>query len=54
MGQPSSEASDAQTRAVFEHPSLYTLILVAERDRTGQIVDWIYRDANGNASWAVA
>jgi PAS domain S-box-containing protein len=49
MGQPSSEASDAQTRAVFEHPSLYTLILVAERDRTGQIVDWIYRDANENA-----
>ena len=37
------------TRAVFEHPSLYTLILVAERDRAGQVVDWVYRDANANA-----
>jgi PAS domain S-box-containing protein len=44
-----NRSSDAQTRAVFEHPSLYTLILVAERDETGQIIDWVYRDANANA-----
>src|SRR3569833_2187284 len=41
--------SDAHARAVFEHPALYTLILGAERDAEGQIVDWIYRDANANA-----
>src|SRR5690348_7159368 len=41
--------SDAQTRAVFEHPSLYTLILGAERDEKGQITDWVYLDANANA-----
>jgi PAS domain S-box-containing protein len=41
--------SDAQTQAVFEHPALYTLILAAERDRTGQVIDWVYRDANANA-----
>jgi PAS domain S-box-containing protein len=41
--------SDAQTRAVFEHPALYTLILVAERDTAGEITDWVYRDANTNA-----
>jgi PAS domain S-box-containing protein len=42
-------ASEAQTRAVFEHPSLYTLILSAERDDRGQVTDWVYRDANANA-----
>jgi len=41
--------SDTQTRAVLEHPSLYTLILGAERDGSGQIVDWVYLDANANA-----
>lgn len=41
--------SDAQTRAVFEHPALYTLILAAERDQEGRIIDWVYRDANANA-----
>jgi len=49
MGQPVGEPSDAQARAIFEHPSLYTLILVAERDRTGEIIDWVYRGANANA-----
>jgi PAS domain S-box-containing protein len=44
-----SRPSDAQTRAVFEHPALYTLVLAAERDPSGQITDWIYRDANANA-----
>ncbi len=42
-------ASDEHTRAVFEHPALYTLILAAERDQAGRIIDWIYRDANANA-----
>jgi PAS domain S-box-containing protein len=41
--------SGAQLRAVFEHPALYTLILGAERDETGEIRDWIYRDGNANA-----
>jgi PAS domain S-box-containing protein len=41
--------SDAQTRAVFEHPALYTLILAAVRDEVGQVIDWVYRDANANA-----
>jgi PAS domain S-box-containing protein len=41
--------ADAQARAVFEHPTLYTLILGAERDANGRITDWIYRDANANA-----
>jgi PAS domain S-box-containing protein len=41
--------TDAQTRAVFEHPALYTLILAAVRDEVGQIIDWVYRDANANA-----
>ena len=36
-------------RAVFEHPSEMTVVLEAERDAQGQIVDWIYRDANSNA-----
>jgi PAS domain S-box-containing protein len=52
--KPSKEESappprDAQIRAIFEHPALYTLILAAERDEAGHIVDWIYRDANENA-----
>ncbi len=37
------------TRAAFEHPVLYMLYLAAERDHTGRITDWIYRDANANA-----
>jgi PAS domain S-box-containing protein len=41
--------STVQTRAVFEHPALCTLILGAERDAQGRIIDWIYRDANANA-----
>jgi PAS domain S-box-containing protein len=41
--------SDVQTRAVFEHPALYTLILAAVRDELGQVIDWVYRDANANA-----
>jgi PAS domain S-box-containing protein len=53
-GQRSTEtrdirASDAHSRAVFEHPALCTLILGAERDEKGQIIDWVYRDANANA-----
>jgi PAS domain S-box-containing protein len=41
--------SDAQNRAVFEHPALFTLILRADRDPAGRITDWIYQDANTNA-----
>ena len=53
-GRPPGESgvarpSDTHTRAVFEHPALYTLILGAERDEQGRITDWIYRDANANA-----
>jgi PAS domain S-box-containing protein len=48
-GTRSRRPGDAQTRAVFEHPDLYTLILGAERDGKGQITDWVYRDANANA-----
>jgi len=39
----------ARMRAVFEHPALFTLILEAERDAAGNIIDWVYRDANANA-----
>jgi hypothetical protein len=46
---PVTRPSDAQTRAVFEHPALYTLILAAVRDPAGQVIDWVYRDANANA-----
>lgn len=41
--------ASAQMRAAFEHPILYTLILSAIRDETGEVTDWIYRDANSNA-----
>lgn len=44
-----SGLSEAQTRAVFDHPALYSLILGAERDAGGRITNWIYRDANANA-----
>jgi PAS domain S-box-containing protein len=40
---------DAQLRAVFEHPSDLTIVLRAERDATGTIRDWSYREANTNA-----
>jgi PAS domain S-box-containing protein len=43
-----SRLSSAQTRAVFDHPALYSLILGAERDATGRITHWIYLDANAN------
>ncbi len=36
-------------RAVFEHPTELTVVMEAERDAQGQIVDWRYRDANTNA-----
>jgi DNA-binding response OmpR family regulator len=36
-------------RAVFEHPTELTVVLEAQRDADGNIVDWIYRDANSNA-----
>jgi len=40
---------DDHYRAIFEHPSELTTVLEAERDRTGRIFDWRYRDANTNA-----
>src|SRR6186997_2917697 len=33
---------DAQLQAIFEHPTDLTAVLKAERDASGQIVDWIY------------
>src|SRR4029079_8476379 len=36
-------------RAVFEHPTEITVVLEAERDPDGKVVDWRYRDANTNA-----
>jgi signal transduction histidine kinase len=41
---------DAQLQAIFEHPTDLTAILKAERDASGQIVDWIYVSANRNAT----
>jgi PAS domain S-box-containing protein len=41
--------SEAQLRIIFEHPTELAIVLDAERDRGGQIVDWIYRNANVNA-----
>jgi signal transduction histidine kinase len=37
---------DAQLQAVFEHPSDLIVVLKAERDSSGAIVDWIYARAN--------
>ena len=41
---------DAQLQAVFEHPSDLIVVLKAERDASGAIVDWIYARANRNAA----
>src|SRR6185503_16345581 len=41
---------DAQLQAIFEHPTDLTAVLKAERDASGQIVDWIYVGANRNAT----
>jgi signal transduction histidine kinase len=41
---------DAQLQAIFEHPTDLTAILKAQRDASGQIVDWIYVSANRNAT----
>jgi signal transduction histidine kinase len=41
---------DAQLQAVFEHPSDLIVVLKAERDAAGAIVDWIYARANRNAA----
>jgi signal transduction histidine kinase len=41
---------DAQLQAVFEHPSDLIVVLKAERDAAGAIVDWIYAMANRNAA----
>jgi PAS domain S-box-containing protein len=41
---------DAQLQALFEHPTDLTAILKAERDASGEIVDFIYVSANRNAT----
>lgn len=41
---------DAQLQAVFEHPTDLNAILKAERDASGEIVDWIYTNANRNVA----
>src|SRR5262249_9852844 len=39
---------DAQLQAVFEHPTDLNAILRAERNESGEIVDWICTNANRN------
>jgi signal transduction histidine kinase len=41
---------DAQLQAVFEHPTDLIVVLKAERDASGAIVDWIYERANRTAA----
>jgi signal transduction histidine kinase len=48
--QKALDERDAQLQAIFEHPTDLTAILKAERDASGQIVDWIYVSANRNAA----
>jgi PAS domain S-box-containing protein len=43
------EAREAQLRAVFEHPDQLTIVIEAERDESGAIKDFVYRNANSNA-----
>jgi signal transduction histidine kinase len=40
---------DAQLQAVFEHPTDLIVVLKAERDSSGAILDWIYERANRTA-----
>jgi signal transduction histidine kinase len=41
---------EAQLQAVFEHPTDLNAILKAERNEAGEIVDWIYTNANRNVA----
>ena len=41
---------DAQLQALFEHPTDLTAILKADRNASGEIVDFIYVSANRNAT----
>lgn len=41
---------NAQLQAVFEHPTDIHLIMKAERDAAGAVVDWTYTNVNRNAS----
>lgn len=43
------EQRELQLQAVFEHPDELTIVLQAELDASGAIVDWVYRNANKNA-----
>ena len=36
-------------RAIFEHPSEFTVVLEAQRDASGKVTGWVYLDANSNA-----
>jgi signal transduction histidine kinase len=41
---------DAQLQAIFEHPTAINAVLKAERNGSGEIVDWIYVSVNRNAT----
>jgi signal transduction histidine kinase len=41
---------DAQLQSLSEHPTDLIVVLKAERDSSGTIVDWIYARANRNAA----
>ncbi|HEX6639269.1 MAG TPA: PAS domain-containing protein, partial [Steroidobacteraceae bacterium] len=45
----SGAAPEQMYHAIFEHPTELAVVLVAERDASGKVVDWRYRDANSNA-----
>jgi signal transduction histidine kinase len=45
---------DAQLQAVFEHPTDLIVVLKAQRDSSGAIVDWIYERANRTATALLA
>jgi PAS domain S-box-containing protein len=42
-------ASEARTRAIFEHPVHLTVVIEPRRNDKGEIVDWVYADANERA-----
>jgi PAS domain S-box-containing protein len=42
-------ASEARTRAIFEHPAHLTVVIEPRRNAKGEIVDWLFADANARA-----
>jgi two-component system, sensor histidine kinase len=43
------QGSEARHRAIFEHPTTFTIVLEAVRGAAAVIEDWIFVDANTNA-----